>query len=178
VGSGRGVIPLPPDYVKLVDTQTPGARYDVTPLFGDYEAFSSLVDDLVVQLASVDFDLVAGIDALGFILGTALAMRTRKGFLPIRKGGKLPVVTDAAEFTDYSGQRKALELRRDAIRPGTRMLVVDEWIETGAQVRAAIQLIEGQGGIVAGVATIHIDTNPETERITRRYPCFQVWLDA
>ena len=64
---------------------------------------------------------------------------------------------------DYTGQRKTLELRRDALRPGTRALVVDEWIETVAQVRAAIQLIKRQGGIIAGIASLHMDDNEQTE---------------
>ena len=95
---------------------------------------------------------MAGIDALGFILGAAIAVRLKKGFVPIRKGGKLPVQTDVARFVDYTGQEKSLELRVGAIQPRTRVLVVDEWVETGAQVRAAIELLEKQGGVVIGVA--------------------------
>lgn len=130
-----------PAYLRRIDTQTLGRRYDVTPLFADYESFAELVRDLAEPFQDASLDLVAGIDALGFILGAALALKLRKGFLPIRKGGKLPVPTDAVEFVDYSGERKALEVRRDALRPGMRVLVVDEWIETGAQVSAAIELI-------------------------------------
>jgi adenine phosphoribosyltransferase len=164
-----------PDYLRLIDTHTRGPRYDVSPLFADYDAFAALVNDLAAQLGATPFELVAGIDALGFILGTALALSTRAGFVPIRKGGKLPVPADAVEFHDYSGMRKSLELRRDAIPPGARVLVVDEWIETGAQAKAAIALIEAQGGIVAGVATVHIDANERTEQLLRSYPCYQVW---
>ena len=88
------------------------------------------------------FDCVVGIDALGFILGTAVAIHSKKAFVPIRKGGKLPVVSDAIGFVDYTGQVKSLELRKGAITPGTRVLLVDEWIETGSQVKAAVELIE------------------------------------
>jgi len=62
------------DYLRLIDTNTPGPRYDVTPLFADYEAFSFLVEDLLEGFIGVEFDCVVGIDALGFILGTAVAM--------------------------------------------------------------------------------------------------------
>lgn len=165
-------------YLKLIDTHIPGPRYDVTPIFGDSQAFAALVDDLAALLGDAAFDLVAGIDALGFILGAALALRVRSGFVPVRKGGKLPVLVDAAAFVDYSGSNKSLELRRGAIQPGRRVLVVDEWIETGAQVAAAIRLIEAQGGIITGIATIHIDANERTEKITSRYSCFQLWPDA
>ena len=138
-------------YLALIDHQTSGNRCDVTPLFSDYAAFSALVDDLAALVEPLAFDIVVGIDALGFILGAALALRIQTGFVPIRKGGKLPIAVDAAECVDYTGQRKTLELRRDALAPGTRVLLVDEWIETGAQVRSAIQLIEGQGGVIAGI---------------------------
>ena len=169
---------MPREYVNLIDIRTTGPRYDVTPLFADGAAFSAAVDDLLALIGEAPWEVAAGIDALGFILGAALALRAHKGFVPIRKGGKLPVAADSIEFVDYTGTRKALEIRRDAIQPGTRALVVDEWIETGAQVATAIQLIEGRGGVVAGIATIHIDDNQRTRRITERYACFQLWPEA
>ena len=134
------------DYRDLIDTATDGPRYDVTPLFADYDAFAQLVSDLLYPFRENQFDCVVGIDALGFILGTAVAIHSKKAFVPIRKGGKLPVVSDAIGFVDYTDQVKSLELRKGAIEPGTRVLLVDEWIETGSQVKAAVELIEGQGG--------------------------------
>ena len=165
------------DYLRLIDTQTQGRRYDVTPLFADFQAFSALVEDLIHPFAKVEFDCVAGIDALGFILGAAIAVRLKKGFVPIRKGGKLPVRTDTAEFVDYTEQKKSLELRVGAIPTGTRVLVVDEWVETGAQVRAAIELLEKQGGVVIGVATINMDDNAVTRQLRNKYQCHSVWRD-
>jgi len=158
-------------YLRLIDTNTLGPRYDVTPLFAEYESFSALVADLLADFAGVEFDCVAGIDALGFILGTAMAIEAQKGFVPIRKGGKLPVKSDSVSFVDYTGTRKSLELRAEAIEPGTRMLVVDEWIETGAQVGAAVELIEGQGGGVVGIATINMDDNAATHLLREKYDC-------
>lgn len=168
---------MPPDYISLVDTQAHG-RYDVTPLFADAHAFASLTSDLLTLAEPLGFDLVAGIDALGFILGAALALRAGAGFLPIRKGGKLPVPTDHTTFVDCTGNEKALEMRKDALRLGLRVLVVDEWIETGAQASASIQLIEGRGGIIAGIAAIHIDANERTRPLAERYRCVQVWPEA
>jgi adenine phosphoribosyltransferase len=164
-------------YLTLIDRETSGNRCDVTPLFADYAAFSALVDDMAALVEPLAFDIVAGIDALGFILGTALALHARVGFVPIRKGGKLPVEVDSIECVDYTGQRKTLELRRDALKPGTRVLLVDEWIETGAQAQAAIQLIEGQGGVIVGIASLHIDDNEQTEPLRTRYHCMQVAPD-
>jgi adenine phosphoribosyltransferase len=163
------------DYLELVDTNTPGPRYDVTPLFADGEALAALVSDICAYFPSDSFDVAAGIDALGFVLGAALAARCEKGFIAIRKGGKLPVATKSRQLVDYSGHEKSLEIRTDAIKPGSRVLLVDEWVETGAQVSAAIDLIESQGGVVAGIATINIDENEKTRQIQARYRCFQVW---
>ena len=122
-----------PEYIARIDTSGRG-RYDVTPLFADARAFAALVDDLLAFAQPLSFEIVAGIDALGFILGSALAIRAGTGFIPIRKEGKLPVLTEREAFVDYTGTQKALELRPDAVLPGQRILVVDEWIETGAQV--------------------------------------------
>ena len=168
---------MTPEYIARIDTSGRG-RYDVTPLFADARAFAALVDDLLAFAQPLSFEIVAGIDALGFILGSALAIRARTGFIPIRKEGKLPVLTESEAFVDYTGTQKALELRPDAVLPGQRVLVVDEWIETGAQVSAAIRLIERLGGVIAGIATIHIDANERTRLLTQRYPCVQVWRDS
>lgn len=163
------------EHLQLIDTNTNGVRYDVTPLFSDYESFSALVEDISRHFSRVEFEYVAGIDALGFILGTAVAIETKKGFIPVRKGGKLPVETESICFRDYSGQQKSLEIRKDVIVAGKRVLLVDEWVETGAQMSAAIELIESQGGIVAGVATINIDENDVTKMLMKKYNCYEIW---
>ena len=162
------------DYLGLIDANTSGSRCDVTPLFGDGQAFAALLAELERRLAGMPFDVVAGIDALGFILGTALAVRFGTGFIPIRKAGKLPIPADRETFVDYSGQTKGLELRQGALTADQRVLLVDEWIETGAQVRAAIHLIEHQQATVAAVAAIHIDVNDQTREFLATYPCITV----
>ena len=164
------------DYLRLIDTHTRG-RYDVTPLFADYDAFARLTDDLARKFADVVVDRVAGIDALGFILGTALALRLQKGFISIRKGGKLPAQVERAEFVDYTQERKSLEIRADAITQGMKVLIVDEWIETGAQVRAAIDLVERLGATVVGVATINLDENKNTRSLIEKYNCQSLTTD-
>jgi adenine phosphoribosyltransferase len=89
--------------------------------------------------------------------------------VPIRKGGKLLVSADRERFVDYSGAEKALELRRGALDARHRVLLVDDWIETGAQIAAAIRLIERQGASVVGIATIHMDRNGNTDAIAEKY---------
>ncbi len=163
------------DYLRLIDTNTPGPRCDVTPLFADPEAFAELVADLCAPFDAADIDLVAGIDALGFILGTAIAVHLHKGFTPIRKGGKLPVAVTSVAFVDYSGQPKTLELRQGGLPAGAWVLLVDEWVETGAQVQAAVEMIEGVGGVVVGIAAINMDDNPGVRWLRERYKCVAVW---
>ncbi|MBU0512845.1 MAG: adenine phosphoribosyltransferase [Chloroflexi bacterium] len=165
------------NYLRLINTRTQGLRYDVTPLFADYQAFSLLIDSFLSYFASTEFHCVAGIDALGFILGTAIALRAEKGFIPIRKGGKLPGKSESVDFVDYTGLRKTLELGTNALMPNTRVLIVDEWVETGAQMQAAIQLVERQGGIVAGIAAINIDDNDVTRSLRKKYKCCSLWRD-
>ena len=165
------------DYLGLIDIHTMGNRYDVTPLFANYEAFTALVTDLAAPFADVDIDLVAGIDALGFVLATAVSRHLHKGILTIRKGGKLPVPTDRISFVDYSGEQKSLEIRADAPLSGKNVLLVDEWIETGAQMRAAVQLIEEKNGRIAGIASINIDENEATLALQKQYRCHYIGLE-
>lgn len=153
----------------MIDRKTSGNRYDVTPIFSDREAFQQLISDLSTPFLKSNVDLIAGIDALGFILGSAVAQDMRRGFIPIRKGGKLPVETDSVEFTDYSGELKSLEIRRDFSLKNKRILLVDEWIETGAQVKAAISLLENKGATIIGISTINIDLNENTSDLLKRY---------
>ena len=162
-------------YLHRIDTETPGNRCDVTPLFADAEGFSQLVLDLAKPFRNIQIDFVACVDALGFILGTAIARYLGIGVIPIRKGGKLPVKTDGENFRDYSGELKRLEIRRDVLPPQARVLLVDEWIETGSQIQAAAKLIEAQGGTVIGIATINMDENETTARISRKYRVHTVW---
>lgn len=164
-------------YLRLIDTQTPGPRNDVTPLFGDAQAFIALVEDLSEPFLGMALDYVAGIDALGFILGAAMSFRLGVGFVPVRKGGKLPVGVDCVELVDYTRKVKSLELRKGAIHPGARVLIVDEWLETGAQVAGAVDLVEKQGGVILGIAAIQIDDCPQTQRLRARYFCHSVWED-
>ena len=159
-------------YLDLIDRNTTGNRCDVTPLFADHAAFARVLDDLVRLIGDTVFDVVVGIDALGFVLGTGIALRTNRGMVVARKGGKLPLACDAVSFVDYTGQTKSLEMRLDALRPGTRVLIADEWVETGAQVRAVIGLIERRGAIVAGIASLNIDA--DALHTLRAYPCFHL----
>jgi adenine phosphoribosyltransferase len=95
--------------------------------------------------------------------------------LPIRKGGKLPVLHDRESAVDYQGKEKVLELRLNPFAAGTRLLLADDWIETGAQARAAIALIERAGGVIVGIAAVGFRRNERTSGLWANYRCHGVW---
>ena len=162
-------------YLDKIDTHTTGNRYDITTLFAHFDEFNDLVDDLIFGFKKEEIDYVAGIDALGFVLGTAIAQKLGVGFITIRKGGKLPVVSHKIKFIDYTNQTKELEIRKDILPKNTRVLIVDEWIETGAQISSAIKLVEKCDVVVTGIATICMDKNVKTEKINAKYKVYSVW---
>ncbi|MCP4330121.1 MAG: adenine phosphoribosyltransferase [Alphaproteobacteria bacterium] len=134
-------------------------------------SFNAILDDLVAPFDRGEFDVVAGPDAMGFVLGAAIAARFGKGFLTIRKAGKMPVDVDVAEFSNYTGRSGSMELRKPAFHPGTRVLLVDQWIETGGTMAAAIDLVERQGGIVAGIATVCLQETHGAQALREKYKC-------
>ncbi len=147
------------------------AWLDPSSAYINARAFSAMVDDLLAPFRSERIDVVAGVDAAGYVLGGALAVRLGTGLLTIRKAGKLPVPTDEVEFVNYTQRPQSMELRVPACRPGTRVLLVDQWVETGGTIGAAIELIERQGGVIAGIATICIEETPETKALQEKYRC-------
>ena len=161
-------------YLKLMAPNTKGEKFawlDPTSIYINGAAFHDLLDDLVADLDGVECDVVGGLDAMGFVLGSALAARLGVGFLPIRKAGKLCVDTDAVSFTNYSGRTQDMEMRKPAFPPGTKVLLVDQWIETGGTMTGAVQLVERQGGTVTGLAAVAIEENEATDEFRRLYRC-------
>lgn len=166
-------------YLRLMAPNTKGGQFawlDPTSIYINGEAFHDLLDDLEADLGDVRCDVVAGLDSMGFVLGAALAARLGVGFLPIRKAGKLCVDTDAVSFTNYSGRSQEMEVRQPAFAPGTRVLLVDQWIETGGTIDGAIRLVERQRGEVAGLVAIAIEDNERTRSYRERYACVSAVL--
>jgi len=132
----------------------PGIMFrDITTLFQDARGFKASVERLAAPFADAGVEAVAGIEARGFILGGAIADRLGTGFLPIRKKGKLPAKAIGEEYELEYGV-DTVELHEDAIRPGEKILLVDDLIATGGTAAAAARLIEKAGGAVAGAAFI------------------------
>ncbi len=153
---------------------TKGERFawlDPTSIYINERAFHDLLDDLTEPFDSSEIDVVGGIDAMGFVLGAAMAARFGRGFLPIRKAGKLCVDTDHVSFLNYSGRDQDMEMRTPAFAPGTRVLLVDQWVETGGTMDGAIRLVERQSGTVAGMAAICIEENERTAGYRNDYKC-------
>jgi adenine phosphoribosyltransferase len=126
---------------------------DITPLLADQNAFSSVIDLIVVNYGRGNIDKVVGIEARGFILASPVAYHFGAGFVPVRKQGKLPWDSEAEEYALEYGTA-TLEVHKDAIRPGERVLIVDDVLATGGTARATARLVERLGGKVLGIACL------------------------
>lgn len=125
--------------------------YDVTTLLRDPQGFKLAIDSLTLPLIGRAIDLVVGIESRGFILGATVADRIGAGFVPVRKLGKLPSTTIRASY-DLEYGSDSLEMHRDAIEPGQRVLIVDDLLATGGTARATVNLVKQLGGVVEGVS--------------------------
>ncbi|MCI0403042.1 MAG: adenine phosphoribosyltransferase [Acidobacteria bacterium] len=123
--------------------------YDITTLLKDPQGFRALIDSLYNHYDTHPVDIVAGIEARGFIFGPALAYRLGAGFVPIRKPNKLPADKAREEYALEYGT-DAVEIHRDAIRPGQRVLIVDDLLATGGTAGAAARLVQKLNGQVVG----------------------------
>ena len=126
---------------------------DITPLLADEVAFSSVIDLIVVHFGRGAVDKVVGIEARGFILASPVAYHFGAGFVPVRKKDKLPWETESAEYELEYGSA-TLEIHKDGIEPGERVLIVDDVLATGGTARATAELVERIGGKVVGIACL------------------------
>ncbi len=137
-----------PDYPK------PGILFkDITPLLGNSTAFHGVVDEFALRYKHEAIDVVAGIDARGFIFGTALACRFSVGFVPIRKKGKLPYDTHEVTY-DLEYGSDTLEIHQDAFPKGSKVLLCDDLLATGGTLSASVDLIEKLGGHIVSIAIL------------------------
>lgn len=126
---------------------------DITPLLADDVAFSSAIDLIVVHFGRGNVDKVVGIEARGFILASPVAYHFGAGFVPVRKEQKLPWHTEREEYALEYGTA-ALEIHRDSVHPGERVLIVDDVLATGGTAAATAKLVERLGGKVMGIACL------------------------
>lgn len=150
---------LDSDYIKaqirtVPDWPQPGVMFrDITPLMQDPKTFRVLIDRFVHRYMDQHIDLVAGIDARGFILGSVLAYNLNRGFVPIRKKGKLPFDTIGEEYALEYGTA-TVEVHADAARAGQRVLLVDDLIATGGTMLAGARLLQRLGAEVVETTAI------------------------
>jgi adenine phosphoribosyltransferase len=142
----KALVRTVPDFPK------PGILfYDITTLLKDKTGFAQLIDALAAHYIEQKIDLVLGIEARGFIFGPALAYRLNAGFVPVRKPGKLPAAVDRVTY-DLEYGSDTLEMHQGAIKPGQRVVLVDDLLATGGTMEATIKLVKQQGGVITGLA--------------------------
>jgi adenine phosphoribosyltransferase len=140
--------------VDVPDFPKPGILFkDLMPLFADGPAFRAVIDAIIAEHGADSFDVVAGIEARGFVIAAAVAYATGKGVVPVRKAGKLPRATVSASYALEYGEA-VIEVHDDAFAAGERVLVVDDVLATGGTAAATLGLVERAGGRVSGFSVI------------------------
>jgi len=139
---------------EIPDFPKPGILfYDITTLLKDKRGFATLIDALAEHYMGKDIDLVLGMEARGFIFGPALAYRLNAGFVPVRKPGKLPAATERYDYALEYGTN-TLEIHRDAIQKGQKVIIVDDLLATGGTAEATAKLAEMLGAEIAGLGFV------------------------
>lgn len=143
------------DYVRSIpDFPEPGIIFrDVTTILQDADGLHLAIDKLVEMVSDVDFDVVVGPESRGFIFGVPVAYALHKGFVPVRKKGKLPCETIAKEY-DLEYGSAVIEMHKDSIKPGQKVVIVDDLIATGGTIEAITQMIEELGGQVVKICFV------------------------
>ncbi len=137
---------------EVPDFPKPGILfYDITTLLKDPTAFREVIDRMVDQVRDTPIDVVVGMESRGFIFSAPIAYKLGAGFVPVRKLGKLPADTIEVEY-DLEYGTATLEIHRDAIQAGQRVLIVDDLLATGGTVQGTIELVQRLGGEVAGLS--------------------------
>ncbi len=143
------------DYIREIpDFPKKGIIFrDIMPLFGNAEGLKLSTDSIKNILSDVDFDLIAGSEARGFLVGAPVAYAMNKGFVPVRKKGKLPYETISADYELEYGTA-TVEIQKDAIKPGQRVVLIDDLLATGGTLGAMIKLVEQLGGEVVKIVCL------------------------
>jgi adenine phosphoribosyltransferase len=139
---------------EIPDFPKPGINFrDITPLLADPGGFAACMEALAAPWRAHDIDVVCGIESRGFVFGAALAQMLGAGFVPLRKGGKLPAQTIGVDYQLEYGMDR-LEAHADAVSPGARALIVDDVLATGGTLEAARRLVEHLGADIAGGSVV------------------------
>ncbi|MCP4724037.1 MAG: adenine phosphoribosyltransferase [bacterium] len=156
------------------DFPKPGIGFfDITTVLRDAEAFKYVIDTFNEQYKDMGFDLIAGIEARGFIFASALALKMNKGLILLRKPGKLPADTYKEEYALEYGTN-AIEMHKDAVESGERVLLIDDLLATGGTLEAACKIIEKADGKIVGIGLmIELDFLNGKEKV-KDYPLYSM----
>ena len=159
---------------EVPDFPKPGILfYDITTLLKDKLGFARLIDALAEHYINKDVDLVLGMEARGFIFGPALAYRLNAGFVPVRKPGKLPAPTARYDYALEYGTN-TLEIHKDAIQPGQRVIIADDLLATGGTAEATTKLASSLGAEIAGLGfVVELDFLKGREKL-KQYDVFSL----
>ncbi|HZH33169.1 MAG TPA: adenine phosphoribosyltransferase [Pyrinomonadaceae bacterium] len=151
---------------EVPDFPKPGINfYDITTLLKQPEGLRLTIDALSAEFTKEKVDVVLGIEARGFIFAPALAYHLNAGFVPVRKPSKLPAETAKISYALEYGE-DTLEIHRDAVRAGERVIIADDLLATGGTAKAAVDLVESLGGVVAGlVFVVELEFLPGREKL-------------
>ena len=143
------------EYIRCIpDFPEPGIMFrDLTSVLQDAEGLKLAIDSMIKILDGVDFDVVAGTESRGFIFGVPVAFAMGKAFVPVRKKGKLPCETVSEKYALEYGFAE-IEMHKDSIKPGQKVVLIDDLIATGGTIEAAIKLVERLGGEVVKIVCL------------------------
>lgn len=156
------------DYIRNIkDFPEAGIIFrDITSVLEDSEGLKSAIDSMQEQIKDIYFDVVAGPESRGFIFGMPIAYNLGKSFAPVRKKGKLPCETVSIEYSLEYGDKTTIEMHKTAIKPGQKVVIVDDLMATGGTIEAAVKLVEKLGGtVVAAVFLIELTDLKGREKI-------------
>lgn len=144
-------------------------RCDLTRLLADTGAFAAAVSGLARPFRDGGITVVAAVESMGLPLGGAVAAQLSAGLVMLRKPGKVAWPVRRADYRDYEGEAGFLEMADDAVSETDRVLIVDDWTETGGQLKAAVELIEAAGAHIAGIAVLNADRATRDSRFFQQY---------
>lgn len=157
------------DYIKTIpDFPSEGIMFrDVTSVLDSPEGYKLSIDELIKLIGDTDFDIIAGVESRGFIFGAPLAYNLGKAFIPVRKKGKLPRKTIEETYELEYGSA-TIEIHEDAVRPGQKVVLIDDLLATGGTMNAAAKLIERLGGeVVKIIFLIELEGLKGREKLSR-----------
>ena len=162
------------DYVRTIpDFPEPGIMFrDITTVLQDPEGLRLAIDTMQELIRDVDYDVIAGAESRGFVFGAPLAYNLNKPMVLVRKKGKLPYKTVSVDYTLEYGGITTLEIHEDAIRPGQKVLLVDDLLATGGTLQAMTRLVQKLGGEVAGVLVLLELEGLNGRKLLAPYPVF------